>query len=75
MAQVSGGKGYPDKATFEAELDRLTGVYLKLKVAAQKQGIEIETAARQAAEAGTLTPEDYEMIRLMLSGDLGQTSK
>jgi hypothetical protein len=31
-------------------------VYLKLRVAAQKQGIEIETAARRAAEAGTITP-------------------
>ncbi|MBL6082537.1 hypothetical protein JMJ56_31730 [Belnapia sp. T18] len=43
---MSGGRVYPDKATFDAELDRLTSVYPKLKVAAQKQGIEIETAAR-----------------------------
>ncbi len=44
--RMSSGKAYLDNATSDAKLDRLPGVYLKLRVAAQKQGIEIETAAR-----------------------------
>ena len=48
---MSDGKIYPDKATFEADLDRLTGVFLELKVAAQGQGIEIETTALRALSA------------------------
>ena len=68
---MSDGKVYLDKATFDAELDRLTGVYLKLKVAAQSHGIEIETAARQAFEGGQLTAEDYEMVRLLLGNCRG----
>ncbi len=60
---------YPDKATFKAELDRLTGFCLKIKVAAQKLGIEVETAALQAFQTGQLTAEDYEMVRLALGGN------
>ncbi len=62
------GRTYPDKATFDAELDRLTGIYLKLKVAAQAQAVEIENTARQAFEAGQLTFEDFEMMGLLLLG-------
>ncbi len=40
---MSGGRVYSDRATFDAELDRLTGICLKLKVVAQKQGIETAT--------------------------------
>ena len=53
---------------------RLTGIYLKLKVQAQGQGIEIETAALRAFEAGQLTAEDYEMVRAVLRGDVGQAT-
>ncbi|WP_144404776.1 hypothetical protein [Belnapia sp. F-4-1] len=72
--RASGGaeamnRTYPDKATFKAELDRLTGFCLKIKVAAQKLGIEVETAALQAFQTGQLTAEDYEMVRLALGGN------
>ncbi|MBL6082358.1 cupin domain-containing protein [Belnapia sp. T18] len=58
------GRTCPDKATFDAELDRLTGVYLKLKAAAQKQGIEIETAAHQAAKLGLPLGEGRFTLRM-----------
>ncbi|MBL6082078.1 hypothetical protein JMJ56_29305 [Belnapia sp. T18] len=67
---MSSSMVYLDKATFDAELDRLTGVYLKLRVAAQKQGIEIEMAVQQAFEGGQLAAEDHEMLRLLLLGGL-----
>ncbi|MBL6079681.1 hypothetical protein JMJ56_16810 [Belnapia sp. T18] len=67
---MSSSMVYLDKATFDAELDRLTGVYLKLRVAAQKQGIEIEMAVQQAFESGQLAAEDHEMLRLLLLGGL-----
>ncbi|WP_255360041.1 hypothetical protein [Belnapia sp. F-4-1] len=38
-------------------------------MAAQKQGIEVETAALHAFQVGQLTAEDYEMVRLALGGN------
>ncbi|WP_281201098.1 hypothetical protein [Belnapia rosea] len=35
---------------------------------AQSQGVDIETAIRQAVESGAITLEDYEMMGLLLLG-------
>ncbi|WP_043343083.1 hypothetical protein [Belnapia moabensis] len=57
---------YPDKDTFDRELDRLTGLCVQFKVRAQAQGVEIETVLHRTAAEGEIDPEDYEMVRLPL---------
>src|SRR3954465_10343282 len=52
-----------------AEADRLLGIDLRLRVQAQKAGVEVETACRRAAQAGEISPEDAQLLRLALGGD------
>ena len=68
---MNDGTAYPDQATFNAELDRLTGVCLRIRQAARRQGIGIETAARQATDTGMLSPEDYEIVSRVFLGSPG----
>lgn len=62
-------KVYPNKATFDAELDRLSGICVRLKIRAKKEGIESETAHLCAAQAGEIIEEDAETSRLAFGGD------
>ncbi len=62
-------KVYPDKATFDAELDRLSGISVRLKIRVKKEGIESETARLRAAQAGEIIEEDAETGRLASGGD------
>ncbi|WP_043367229.1 hypothetical protein [Belnapia sp. F-4-1] len=61
---------YPDEAAFDAELNRLTSICIRIVVAAKKEGIEVGMMAMRAAETGLLAPEDYEIVsRVFLAKD------
>ncbi len=65
---------YPDIAASDAKLDRPAGACIRFRVAVQASRNEMETAARPSAEAGFISPEGYEMVRLALLSNLGKAS-
>ncbi|MBL6458994.1 hypothetical protein JMJ55_27055 [Belnapia sp. T6] len=71
---ISQDKTYPDKVSFHADRDRLTGICLQFKVAGQAPRIEMETAARRSGETGFISSDDYELGQLALLSSLGKAS-
>lgn len=56
-----------DKAAIEAEADRLSGVYLRVRMLAQAQRIDVLDAGREAVAKGLVTAEDWELVRAALT--------
>ena len=71
---INQSKTYPARAAFDAKPNRPTGVCMQFRVAVQAPRVEMETATRQSAEAGFISPEGYEMVRLALLSNLGKAS-
>jgi hypothetical protein len=56
-----------DKAAIEAEADRLSGVYLKVRLLAQSRQIDLVQAGHEAVANGLISAEDWELVRDALS--------
>ncbi len=50
-------------AAVEAEADRLYGVYLRIRLLAQKRGLDLPAAGAAAVREGMVKPEDWELVR------------
>jgi hypothetical protein len=57
----------PDKLAIEAEADRLAGVYVRIRLLAQAQGIDVIEAGRHAVAKGVVTAADWELVREAIS--------
>lgn len=57
-----------EQAIFEAEVDRLFGIYLRIKLLAQSRRMEVEAAGHEAAANGLIQPEDWVMVRQAITG-------
>jgi hypothetical protein len=53
----------PDKLAIEAEADRLSGVYLRIRLLAQAQRIDVIEAGREAVSKGVVSASDWELVR------------
>jgi hypothetical protein len=56
-----------DKAVIEAEADRLSGVYLRVRMLAQSRQIDLLQAGNEAVANGLISAEDWELVRAALS--------
>jgi len=52
-----------DKLAVEAEADRLSGVYLRIRLLAQAQRIAVLQAGLDAVANGLVSAEDWELVR------------
>lgn len=57
-----------NKLAIDAEADRLSGVYLKVKMLAQAQRIDFIEAGRQAVAKGLVSEADWVMVHLAVGG-------
>ena len=57
-----------ERVAFEAEVDRLLGGYLRIRLLAQSCKVEFETAGHEAAANGLVTPADWAMVRKAITG-------
>ncbi len=57
----------PDKRAIEAEADRLSGVYLRIRMMAQAQRIEILDAGREAVAKGLVSAADWALVRAAIN--------
>jgi hypothetical protein len=53
----------PDKLGIAAEADRLSGVYLRIRLLAQAQGVDVIAAGRDAVAKGIVAAADWELVR------------
>ena len=53
----------PKKLAIEAEADRLSGVYLRVRMLAQAQRIDVLEAGRDAVAKGLVSAVDSELVR------------
>ena len=58
----------PQRQAIEDEAARLSGVYVKIKVLAQKRRIGFVEAGRAAAAEGLVSLEDWALIREAVEG-------
>ena len=57
-----------DKLAIEAEADRLSGVFLRVKMLAQAQRTDLATAGRDAAAKGLVSAADWALVEEALAG-------
>jgi hypothetical protein len=57
-----------DRLAIEAEADRLSGVYLRVRLLAQARRIEFEAAGREAVANGVVSAADWDVIREAVGG-------
>ncbi len=57
----------PDKLAIEAEADRLSGVYLRIRMLAQAQRVDVIEARRDAVAKGLVSTADWELVRAAIS--------
>ena len=53
----------PSKAAIEAEVDRLGGVYLRVRMLAQALRIDVMQAGEEAAAKGLISTKDWALVR------------
>ncbi len=59
----------PHRAAIEAEADRLSGVYLRVKLLAQTRRLDFLAAGAEAVRNGLVSAEDWVVVRDALGGD------
>jgi hypothetical protein len=52
-----------DKLAIDAEADRLSGVYLRVRMLAQAQRIDVIEAGRDAVAKGIVTAADWALVQ------------
>ncbi len=57
-----------NRIAIEAEADRLCGIYVRIKVLAQAQGIDVIAAGRAAVAKGLVTVSDWDLVREAIAG-------
>jgi hypothetical protein len=55
-------------AAIEAEADRLCGVFLRVRLLAQKRGLDLPTAGAEAVREGLVAPQDWDLVREAIRG-------
>ena len=58
----------PRQAAVEAEADRLYGVFLRIRLLAQKRGLDLLAAGTEAVREGLVKAEDWELVREAIRG-------
>ena len=53
----------PDKLSIKAEADWLSGVYVRIRLLAQAQGIDVIAAGGEAVAKGLVTAADGGLVR------------
>ena len=47
----------------DAEADRLCDVFLRIRLLAQKRGLDLLAAGAEAVREGLVAPQDWELVR------------
>jgi hypothetical protein len=57
----------PDKLAIETEADRLSGIYLRVRMLAKAQRTDVLEAGREAVAMGLISERDWELVRAAIA--------